>query len=289
MSTRKYEILIVVVVLFLLAALVGCKDEVEASDYKTKFINGIACKEFGSGWQPIASFCPKCGEFSPWSNNCSQCGTENFKGDYRYVCPNDHKTYSSDPYCRNCGGKTTLKNIDPEPDEPAEGSILIENDKGDFVWFNPEPNEPLIEIDPNSELVTSLNLLYDPNFYEPKDTSGLVIDDSWTYTNTNLFDPNATVAISSYYCSYCDKDLGRLAEYATYHICGEKEIPLFERFLQSIPTWPDYIELEKRLVITYQFPESYSCEYNKVTDKYEIVKAHKTNTWPKGTKIYFKD
>lgn len=71
-----------------------------------------------------------------------------------------------------------------------------------------------------------------------------------------FFDPNATIARSNYYCSKCDTDLGRLAEYATYHICGEKEIPLLERVLLSVPTWPDYIELEKELIIYYEAPKS---------------------------------
>jgi len=49
-----------------------------------------------------------------------------------------------------------------------------------------------------------------------------------------------------------------------------------------IPTWPDYIELEKDLVITRQIPNSYSWEGD------EVVKAHNTTIYRKGTRIYFK-
>ncbi len=224
---RKIEILIVVALLLLLAALAcGCKDEAEANEGATKLVNGIECKKYGSGWTPIKSFCPKCGEFSPWSNNCSKCGTENYKENYQYVCPNDHSTYSADPYCRKCGGKTTLKDTNPEPEflsidttindpnliwiwEPdypiditfaggtigeyvnfkvgEDNEIVCDSTRekwlrymyqsmsskeptGEVTLRFEEPNEPeVITIDPNSELVRSLNLLYDPNFYKPNE------------------------------------------------------------------------------------------------------------------------
>ncbi|KKK86621.1 hypothetical protein LCGC14_2761410 [marine sediment metagenome] len=92
MRTKFIEILIVV--LFAVAFVSGCKG-------KTELVNGIECKRHGSGWQPIENFCPKCGEFSPWEKYCSSCGTKNYEGTYQFACSNDHRTYITDLYWKS--------------------------------------------------------------------------------------------------------------------------------------------------------------------------------------------
>ena len=72
-------------------------------------------------------------------------------------------------------------------------------------------------------------------------------------------------------------------------VCIERIEKLEESHLQMIPTWPDYIELEKDMVI--ENPDYKPPEYYKSTGKGLIL--HGDIIWrkvyPKGTKIYFKD
>lgn len=87
---------------------------------------------------------------------------------------------------------------------------------------------------------------------------------------------NAMAGFISYYCGDCNKDLGRLAEYATYHICGEKSPNLAEELLKSIPTWPEYIEMPEDLRIVWPVTDS-----NSMLGPCVIYVA-------KGTRIYFR-
>lgn len=63
-------------------------------------------------------------------------------------------------------------------------------------------------------------------------------------------------------------------------------LTISERINQAIPTWPDYIELEKDLVFganNYVFPFASYDGYHVSTG------ATNTLVIPKGTKIYFKE
>lgn len=111
--------------------------------------------------------------------------------DYEYVCQNGHFSISSNPDCKVCGEKTveinryrntsipfylwgaysgkgniyTAKELDEiYKDEPALGQVAKK------LWGVYEPNEPenMTIVDPDSELVRNLNLLFDPNFYIPE-------------------------------------------------------------------------------------------------------------------------
>lgn len=97
----------------------------------------------------------------------------------------------------------------------------------------------IITIDPNSEIVRNLNILYDPNFYITK-------------------------------CSEC----GAKVHISKAHWCPRQ-------ILRYIPTWPDYIELEKDLVLRYDFPEPNNPLLIHIPTEYRIISE--------GTKIYFKE
>ncbi len=90
-----------------------------------------------------------------------------------------------------------------------------------------------------------------------------------------MSDDFATIGFSSYVCTLCNKDLGRLAEYATYHVCGAETVPLYQRFLDSIPTEPNYFEMPRNLMIVW--PDD---DPNSIYDP-TIIRI-----W-KGTRIYF--
>ena len=67
-----------------------------------------------------------------------------------------------------------------------------------------------------------------------------------------------------------------ITEGYTFHIWEPNDINVVS--LDFIPTWPDYIELEKDLVF-----ESF------IRYEFDGTRWDKVFTWPKGTKIYFKD
>lgn len=58
-------------------------------------------------------------------------------------------------------------------------------------------------------------------------------------------------------------------------------LTISERVNQAIPTWPNYIELEKDLVLRYDFPEPNNPLLIHFPNEFRI--------FSKGTKIYFKD
>lgn len=62
--------------------------------------------------------------------------------------------------------------------------------------------------------------------------------------------------------------------------CGKK-YKTFEIFMNNIPTWPEYIELGKDLVLRYDFPEPNNPLLIHIPSEFRIIS--------KGTKIFFKE
>lgn len=76
--------------------------------------------------------------------------------------------------------------------------------------------------------------------------------------------------------------LGRLAK--DLYGVGEGRIVLREDWHKLIPTWPDYIELEKTLILRYDYPEP-----NTTSHEVSILPTYEKWVINKGTKIYFKE
>lgn len=91
----------------------------------------------------------------------------------------------------------------------------------------------------------------------------------------------------------------KFTDYGDYDIPEPNEpeykimiISISERINQLIPTWPDYIELEKDLVIEYEYDTGFmeADSYNADgTVNAKAVMQKVEYGFPKGTKIYFRD
>ena len=245
MKTKALEILIVVAILFVLAFVVGCKDEAEPTE-GIKVIFPLKEGEpipqihhWGWGKVPAQNNCPHCGETS-YTQFCTDCKKE--RGNLPFIgvyCPkcNPEGKYASrtddvTEICGSCGSDKTWKYIYEDWQTEPNGITITFDGEVDYDW-EPEPKEPeqvrvFLPHHRGCEHHGEFDAIYCPKCDgKPESTS------SWVY----IADPNEPKKIS----------------------------------LDFIPTWPDYIELEKTLYV-----------------EYKTIGTHKWS-FPKGTKIYFKE
>ncbi len=154
-------------------------------------------------------------------------------------------------------------------EEPNESAIaLIDESRGIFVIV--EPNEP--------KTYTAEEL---DEIYKDEPALGRLAKSMWGLAESNeptAWDdigepdvPGRNESEYKWFCS-CGKGIRKMSIYECRD-CGKVYNPL-DVILKNIPTWPDYIELEKDLVI--DLPDDHSIGI------YEIILG-------KGTKIYFKE
>lgn len=187
----------------------------------------------------------------------------------------------------------------------VNGEFILITDESIPALSKPEPNEPTNYIDANS-YEDSGNYLEDEQ-NEPQITDNQQEISKWqeAYPFISLA-PNELIESCKHrnriYCSVggCDcwtcMDCGKTSPETTFFPiakpdweclgCG-KRIPIHESHFclrQYIPTWPDYIELDKDLVLRYDFPEP-----PEPNDPLVIHAPSEFIIISRGTKIYFKE
>lgn len=216
MKSKTYEIAIVVVVLFLLAACFGCKDKAEAHEpnepeLEYRETNGI----------PICPYCQKPTERTGGYGLVTLLYYEPVY-DVNGINTNpDRNTMTMSWECQECGNDYTTSG------NAYDGYSYC--GKFDIVIEESEPNEP------------------DYSWFHP------IADPNWEYST----------------CSECGTKI---------HITETHYCPNY--ILRIIPTWPDYIELKKKLIIGHE--EWINPIDGSKTEWNGIVLT-------KGTKIYFKE
>ncbi len=171
------------------------------------------------------------------------------------------------------------------------------------VWLIVEPNEPVLIFSDQpatiAEIVLEdaldftfrqdgeeLNFNYnEPNVYtydfEPEKAVSFIINalyKCWVSSDEDVavrYEPNEPEHV--WKCS-CGQGWDEMLE--IFCGCG-KTYKTLDIIMKCIPTWPDYIELEKDLVLRYDFPEP--------NDPMLIHFPSDTRIISKGTKIYFKE
>ena len=253
--------------------LVGYEDKAEAyepSDAPVVIQEGDPIQQkhsWGWGKIPTQNHCPHCGVTS-YTRFCTDCKKERgnlpFIGVYCPKCsPNGKyasKTGDVAEICGDCGSDKTWKYVyedwPNEPNEPIEG----------MVRWNESARKPKLEIY-TPEGWKSVDELEEPEPNEPEDII-------W-YFPPGCYNNNSSVFDSERYKLVVDKpdwEWPKCSECGVkVHITESHWCP--KQILRYIPTWPDYIELEKELVID---PKAISGE-NWIC------------LFKKGTKIYFKE
>jgi len=123
---RLIEILLISILLFSLAFFAGCKDEAEAKEHiEGQIVNLDKLYIFnGYDYVPIKSDKPK-----------------PYKPKETYTAEELDEIYKDEPALGILAKRMWGVEPPPEPNEPEEGSIIVENDKGDYVFIKPKSNQ----------------------------------------------------------------------------------------------------------------------------------------------------
>lgn len=229
MKTKVVEILIVMAILFAMAALFGCKDEAEGINWsKMDFV----CAGYGTGDNPTGS-------------RCERISSPNIKdnvGCFWYYCDEHYKQSDWIGYSK---AERTVPIVCRDEAEPHEASEI--------------------------EFQCSCGMQYKVMGYE------LCYSEQFIMV-TDVSEPN----------NYIPPTLWPMTEDLAHEsieiLVAIEEPNESEGPLDFIPTWPDYIELEKTLVLRYDYPEP-----NTPPHAISILPQYDTWVFNKGTKIYFKD
>ena len=175
-----------------------------------------------------------------------------------------------------------------EPNE-SEG-ILFEinpNNPPIELWFDPvfkeEPNEPIRELirlfkevlDQEDRLISLVEVCFDrlKKLENPESNENI---DANSYEESGNYEPEPNDLTMR------ESDV----------VPNEPEGYALD-FMSLIPTWPEYIELEKDLVIIYDYDTGFEEAVGKNDNGFSVKTKPLMQTiqyhFPKGTKIYFKD
>lgn len=294
--TRAKEIVIIVVVLLTLAFVAGCKDKAEANEMQLIYTDDpiydvpVVLQEGGPieqkhirlwGSIPTQNLCPHCGGIS-YNRFCDDCGKE--RGNLPFIgvyCPkcNPEGKYASltsdvTKICQDCSSDRTWKYIYEDWQTKPNNTLELPDDiefslTNDSDWyFVPYSVEPQAK---RVLWIEDANVMPPPVIY-CRDENGKRIE----YIPKP--EPNEPEKYTAEELDEIYKDepaLGKLAK----GLWGYGDVPWYpsnetnNSLLDFIPTWPDYIELERDLIIGE-----------------DIGGEHlETITLGKGMKIYFKE
>lgn len=222
-------------------------------------------------------------------------------------CESDDSPYSSEHKCKVTTSALVTATEPNEPECEHLNGFNVCTGVGcdcrpaclicETQWF-PEPNEPKDQKPDTSKLVGGIKQIAELiEYYHPFDPRAYTCLKCYEGAKGDLcpghIEPNESEpseSMTTYTAEELDeiyKDepaLGRLAK--DLWGVGEGRIKITDlnepmKYSLPIPTWPDYIELEKDLVLRYDFPEPNNPLLIHIPSEFWII--------GKGTKIYFKE